>query len=216
MRPVTPLPPRVSAPDLPPRLQPARLHGPGDVHAGILDDLTGDIDASGVHITESVIRGADLGSFALRGSTVADVDIHDLRAVDAAFGESRWQTVRLIGGRIGTLDLSRADLTGVELRGIRIDYLNLSGSTVSDVLFADCIIGALDAPQATLKRVAFEGCRADEIDNRGWRIENLDLRGLEALHFLDLAALRGATITGQQVENLARGFAIAAGVDVRD
>ncbi|KAA9110428.1 pentapeptide repeat-containing protein [Microbacterium rhizomatis] len=215
-RPVTPLPPRVAAPDLPPHLRPARLEPRGDVHAGSLDDLTGDVDARTAHIVESVIRRADVGSLTLSGATLTDVAIEDLRAVDASFRESRWQTVRVTGGRIGTLDLSRAELTGVELRGIRIDYLNLSGSTVSDVLFADCIIGALDAPQSTLRRAAFEGCRADEIDNRGWRIENLDLRGLEALHFLDMAALRGATMTQRQVENLARGFAIAAGVDVRD
>lgn len=186
------------------------------MHAGLLEDLAGDIDASSAHIVESVISGADVGTLALSGATLTEVAIDDLRAVDASFRESRWQTVRLTGGRIGTLDLSRAELTGAEVRGIRIDYLNLSGATLSDVLFADCLIGALDAPQSILRRVAFEGCRADEVDNRGWRVENLDLRGLEALHFLDMQALRGATMTERQVAALARDFAAAVGVDVRD
>ena len=100
--------------------------------------------------------------------------------------------------------------------GIRIDYLTVAGAKVSDVLFTDCAIGAFDAPQANLSRVAFERCRADEVDNRTWRVENVDLRGLEALSYLDPAALRGATLTERQASVLGPSFARAAGVDLRD
>ena len=194
----------------------ARLIARGDAHGAVFADLTGDVDAFAAHLVESEIVRADVGTIDLGGSTLTDIEIQGLRAVVATMRDSRWQTVRATGGRIGTLDLSRAQLTGVELRGIRIDYLNLAGATVSDLRVVDCLIGSLDAPQATLSRVAFEGCRADEVDNRGWRVEHLDLRGLEALHYLDMAALRGSTLTERQVGVLARDFAAAAGVDVRD
>lgn len=215
-RPSLPLPPRVTAPDLPRLLEPASLEARTDLHGAEVADLRGDVDAFGAHLVESSIRNADVGTLDLGGSTLTDVNADGLRIAVASMRESRWQTVRITGGRIGTLDLSRAELTGVELRGIRIDYLNLAAATASDVLFAECAIGSLDAPQSTLSRVSFEGCRADEVDNRGWRISSLDLRGLEALRYLDMTALRGATLTERQVAALARDFAVAAGVDVRD
>lgn len=215
-RPTTLLPPRISAPELPRVREAARLTRRGDAYGAVFADLTGDIDAFAAHLVESEILGADVGTLDLSGATLTDVEIEDLRAVVATARESRWQTVQFTGGRVGTFDLSRAELTGVELRGIRIDYLNLSAATVSDLRIADCVIGSLDAPQATLSRVAFEGCRVDEVDNRGWRVEHLDLRGLEALHYLDMAALRGATLSVRQVGVFARDFALAAGVDVRD
>ena len=56
---------------------------------------------------------------------------------------------------------------------------------------ADCVIGALDLPQATLTRVRFEDSRADEVDTRGLRAEHLDLRGLEAVSYTDPPACAG-------------------------
>ncbi|MBB2975490.1 uncharacterized protein YjbI with pentapeptide repeats [Microbacterium endophyticum] len=127
----------------------------------------------------------------------------------------RWRNVRIVGGRVGTLDLSDSDIDSVELRGIRIDYLTIAGSTASDLLIVDCIIGTLDMPQARVKRAAFEGCRADDVDNRLWRIESVDLRGLDASSYLDPTALRGATMSSRQVDVLAVDFARALGVDVQ-
>lgn len=181
-----------------------------------LDDLTGVVDAAHSYTAESVIESANLDALDLVGAGLTDVEITDLRATMINARESRWQSVRVTGGRVATLDVARGELINVEIRGLRVDYLTLAGATASDVLFVDCVIGALDAPQSVLTRVAFEDCRVDEVDNRGWRIENLDLRGLEALRYLDMSALRGATLTERQVAAYARDFAAAVGVDVRD
>lgn len=177
--------------------------------------LTGDVAAPHSHISETAIRGATVGTLHLTGVGLTDVEIDDLQAVVVSASTAKLQTVRVTGGRVATLDLSRGSLTGVEFRGLRIDYLTLAGTTALDVLFVDCTIGALDAPQATLSRVGFENSRVDEVDNRGWRIENVDLRGLEAIRYLDMPALRGATMSERQVVALARDFGTAAGVDIR-
>lgn len=210
-----PLPPRLSAPDLPPRLGRAVLQRHGEVREAAIVDLEGTVDAAHSYTAESSIATTNLESLDLTGAGLTDVDITDLRATMLTARESRWQTVRINGGRVATLDLARGELTNVEIRGVRIDYLTLAGASASDVLFVDCVFGAIDAPQSTLTRVAFDGCRADEIDNRGWRVEHLDLRGVEALRYLDVGALRGATLTERQVLALATDFAMAAGVDVR-
>jgi len=211
-----PLAPRISAPDLPARLEPAILRAHADLIGAVVEGISGDLDATGAHISESVLRDLDMGTLDLSRSRLTDVDLHELRGVAVTSAEARWQTVRVNGGRIATLDLSRSTLSGVELRGLRIDYLTLAGSDVSDLNFVDCIIGSLDAPQSSVNRVAFEGCRVTDVDNRGWRAENVDLRGLEAVHYLDMAGLRGTVLSERQVTMLGPDFAAAAGVDVRD
>lgn len=208
--------PRLSAPDLPARLEPATISSHVDLIGALIEGASGDVDAAGAHMSESTVRNLDVGTLDLARSRFADVEIDELRAVTIAAHESRWQSVRMRGGRIATLDLSRGSLAGVEIRGLRIDYLTLAGSEASDLLFVDCIIGSLDAPQAKLQRVAFHGCRVTDVDNRGWRAEHVDLRGLEAVHYLDMPALRGTTLSERQTNALGRDFAAAAGVDVRD
>ena len=214
-RPAPLKPPRLSAPELPAHLESATLRAHADLIGALIEGASGDIDAAGAHLSESAVRDIDAGTFDLARSRLADVEIGELRAVTLAAHESRWQSVRMTGGRIATLDLSRGSISGVEIRGVRIDYLTLAGSEASDVLFVDCIIGSLDAPQSVLKRVAFEGCRVTDVDNRGWRAEHVDLRGLEAVHYLDMSALRGTTLSERQATALGRDFAVAAGVDVR-
>ncbi|MGK3899639.1 hypothetical protein ABI062_15380, partial [Enterococcus faecium] len=87
------------------------------------------------------------------GATLADVAISSLRVTELLARDGRWRNIAVDGGRIGTLDLSGAELDSVELRGVRIDYLSLRGASVRDVLIADCVIGTLDLPLATLSRV---------------------------------------------------------------
>lgn len=214
-RPSLPLAPRVSAPDLPFELVDAALRRGDDLRGACVRGVSGIVDATHSHISDSRLSGLDVDSLDLTGCALTDVDIDELRGVTVTSRESRWQTVRVAGGRVATLDLSRSDLVGVELRGLRVDYLSMAGSTASDLLFVDCVIGAWDAPQSRLSRVRFESCRVDEVDNRDWRVENVDLRGLDAARYLSMGALRGATLTDRQVTALGRDFATAAGVDIR-
>lgn len=98
------------------------------------------------------------------------------------------------------------------LRGLRIDYLSLPSAEITDVLFADCVIGTLDLPDARLTRVRFERCRADEVDTRGLRSVDLDLRGLDALSFTDPRGLADAWLTAAQAEAHADALAHALGI----
>ena len=173
-------------------------------------------DAAHAAITECAVVGGAVDRLDLAGASLVDVDISALRATAVLGRRARLRRVRITGGRIGTLDLADAQLDEVELRGIRIDYLSLAAATVNDLIVADCTIGSLDVPQARLSRVAFTDSAADEVDTRGLRCEHLDLRGLEAVSYLDLAALRGATLSPRQVGALAPSLAAALGIRIDD
>ncbi|GGO58952.1 hypothetical protein GCM10010910_00740 [Microbacterium nanhaiense] len=213
--PQRPVPPRIGAPELPPRLDDAEPSRGADLLQARLPQLAGDVELSYASLEEVRIPSADAASFSLRGATLVDVDIDDLRAVELVARDASLRRVRISGGRIGTLDLADARLAEVELRGLRIDYLRLAAAELEDVLIADCTIGTIDLPRARAARVAFESSRAEEVDPRGLRSTDVDLRGLDVLSYLDPLALRGATLTEEQVRELAPAFALAAGIDVR-
>ncbi|PKI93162.1 hypothetical protein CW368_02465 [Actinomycetales bacterium SN12] len=207
-------PPLVSAPDLPDILRPAAARRSADLRAALIE-LDGDADLAHSTLEQCVIAGSG-SALDLEGATMMDVDVRDLRIAKLSARRSTLRRVRISGGRIGTLDLSDSGIHELELRDVRIDYLTLAGCKAVDVRVESCQIAALDLPGATLSRVAFATTSSDEVDPRGMRAEHLDLRGLDALGFLDVTALRGATLTLRQVEQLAPVFAVAAGIIISD
>lgn len=208
--------PRVSAPDLPAVLGDGTPRRHGDFHQERFTGLDGSVDLAHSALEECVIDDSFVETLDLAGATLIDVAVSDLRAASVSLRESTIRRLRISGGRIGSLDLMNARIAELELRDVRIDYLTLGAARAEDVLVTGCTIRALDLPQATLTRVAFEDSRADEVDPRGMRCAGVDLRGLDALSFLDVLALRGVSLTSLQVERLAPAFAAAAGIDVRD
>ncbi|GAA1912997.1 pentapeptide repeat-containing protein [Microbacterium aoyamense] len=211
-----PAPPRVSAPDLPPRLEPHERLAAREEHFRLeITGLEEKTDAAHSEISECRVAAASVVDLILTGATLVDVVIDDLRATTVTARDARLKRVRITGGRIGTLDLADAELDEVELRGVRIDYLTLAGAQVDDVLIADSTITTLDLPQARCDRVAFENTRSDEVDSVGLRAQDVDLRGLEALSYTDAASLRGVTLSPRQIELLAPAFAATLGIKVK-
>ena len=209
--------PREHSPDLPAVLEDhSGLRARDDLEAVRIELDDGDVEAPHSRIAESRIHAASLARFDLTGAALTDVAVDGLSAVEVVARDGRWRNVVVSGGRIGTLDAFRAEWDGVTLRGLRIDYLALASAEVSDVLIVDCTIGTLDVPAATLTRVRFEDSRADELDTRGLRAKDLDLRGLEVVSFTDVRSLTGATLEERQAELHAVAFAQALGIRVQD
>lgn len=152
----------------------------------------------------------------MTGSTILDVDAKDLRVASLTLRNSGIRRLRITGGRIGTLDLSGTRIDELEIRDVRVDYLTMGGAKDSDILIADCTIRTLDLPQAEITRMAFTGCRSDEVDPRGLRAKDVDLRGLDAAAFVDANSLRGTTLTTYQIQQLAPTIAAGLGIQLLD
>ena len=173
-------------------------------------------DAAHTDIAESAVVAASVDRLDLTGATLIDVEIRNMRATTLSARSARLRRVRILAGRIGTLDLADAEIDELELRDVRIDYLSLAGARVHDLVVAGCELGTLDMPQAKVSRAAFADTRADEVDTRAMRARDLDLRGLDAVSYLDLTSLRGATFSARQVAYLAPALAEALGIRVLD
>ena len=212
--PESPVAPRVSPPDLPRVFTPAAARRSVDLIAASLD-LDGTVDLAHAALEQCTIT-ADADSVDLTGATLIDVDLVGVRIASLKMRDASIRRLRISGGRIGTLDLSSSRIDELLLGDVRIDYLNLGAAKASDVEIRDCGIRTLDMPQAELTRVRFTGTRSDEVDSRGMRATHVDLRGLDAAAFLDANSLRGTTLTGFQVQQLAPLLAAGIGIQVTD
>ncbi|MFJ3035249.1 pentapeptide repeat-containing protein [Curtobacterium pusillum] len=195
--------------------------GPGDVLTG--DRIEGKrietLDLAGerlpdVEIEESVIGtlrvdGADLRGLRVRDSVVEVLDAPVLRASSSA-----WREVRIAGGRVGSAELYDAGLNGVEFVGMKLGFVNLRGSTLTDVVFRDCVIDELDIADARLLRVSFDGTRIRAAEGSNTRIDHVDLRGADLDRVERLEGFRGATIAADQLYTLAPLLAAQAGYRV--
>ncbi|UPL17458.1 pentapeptide repeat-containing protein [Microbacterium aurugineum] len=210
----SPAPPRVTAPDLPSVLEQAAAARSADILGSSLD-LTGTVDLAYATLEQCAVR-ADADAVDLTGATVIDVDMSGARIASLRLRDAGVRRMRISGGRIGTLDLSEARISELDLRDVRIDYLNLGASKVTDLEISECTIRTIDMPQAELTRVRFTSTSTEEVDSRGMRAKDLDLRGLDAVAFLDANSLRGATLTSFQVQQLAPVIAAGIGIQIKD
>ena len=64
------------------------------------------------------------------------------------------------GGRIGA-SRHRREAHAVRFRGLKLDFLNLRGASLQDVVFEDCVLGEIDVSDAGLTDVDFAGSRVD-------------------------------------------------------
>lgn len=212
--PESPAAPRVSPPDLPAHLDEAAPARSVDLLAARLE-LTGTVDLAYASLEQCTVS-ADADSVDLQGSTVIDVEISGARIASLRLRDASIRRLRIVGGRIGTLDLSGTRIDELLIDDVRIDYLNLGGARAVDLEISNCGIRTLDMPQADLTRVRFSESRSDEVDPRGLRAKDVDLRGLDTLAFLDANSLRGTTLSGFQVQQLAPLFAAGLGIQVKD
>ncbi|MCZ4300780.1 pentapeptide repeat-containing protein [Microbacterium oxydans] len=210
----SPAPPRVTAPDLPSVLEQAAAARSADILGSSLE-LTGTVDLAYATLEQCAVR-ADADAVDLTGATVIDVDMSGARIASLRLRDAGVRRMRISGGRIGTLDLSEARISELDLRDVRIDYLNLGASKVTDLEISECTIRTIDMPQAELTRVRFTSTSTEEVDSRGMRAKDLDLRGLDAVAFLDANSLRGATLTSFQVQQLAPVIAAGIGIQIKD
>ncbi|MGN6408523.1 MAG: pentapeptide repeat-containing protein, partial [Curtobacterium sp.] len=155
------------------------------------------------------VDGTDLRGLRVRDSVVETLDAPVLRA-----SSSSWREVRIAGGRIGSAELYDAGLNGIEFVGMKLGFVNLRGSTLTDVVFRDCVLDELDIADARLLRVSFEGTRIRAAEGSNTRIEHVDLRGADLDRVERLEGFRGATIGADQLYTLAPLLAAQAGYRV--
>jgi len=209
-----------------PRLDPVDPTGLVDMGADLLGprddrelerfvdaDLT-DRDLEGATLRECVLERPRLGGARLRGSRFVECVVSDSTAPQLAAARTTWHEVRVERPRWGSAELWDADWRSVHLVGGKIDFLNLRGSTLTDVVIEGCSIGELDLGGVRATRVALVDCRVGTLDVTGASLAHTDLRTTDLERVDGLEGLRGATVDGLQLSLLAPVLAAHLGIVV--
>jgi uncharacterized protein YjbI with pentapeptide repeats len=171
-----------------------------------------DYDLEGSSYSECVFDSITFSSTKLRGSRFVESVIVDSFAPEFSAARTTWRTVRVERPRWGSAELFDAELESVRITGGKIDYLNLRGSALRDVVIENCAIGELDLGGVEAHRVALIGCRVGTLDVTNARLDSVDLRSTSFDRIDGVPGLRGAIIDDAQLTLLAPLFAAQFGV----
>lgn len=213
---VTQAPVEMTLPELTPHTgEPLETHG--DYDAVSLTDLDlSEQNANNAKFLDCCLTRCRAEGLLLRRARFVETLVVDLKAVTVDLTESVWRDSMLTGGRLGVAAAPGAQLTRVRFRGAKVDFLNLRGATLQDVVFEDCTLGEIDATEASLTDVDFPGSRVDVLGVRGATLARVDLSGATLQTLSGLDHLRGAIVSAAQLIDLAPLLADHLGIVVRD
>ena len=215
----SPRPPVLTAPDL------SRLRD------GAADELAAGEMVEDLRLAEADLSGVGLSAISLLSCRFSEVfaddtDLTAARLVDCRLERlsstylhsprSTWRAVELTGSRIGAWEIYDADLESVLIEDCRLGFANLAGTTLRDVLIRSTRIDELDLSGIEAERVRFEDCQVGTLRLRGGSLSDVDLRGLEMRVVSGVSSLAGATISGEQLTELAPLLAQHLGLRVED
>ena len=201
------------------------------LHDSEADELAAGEMVEDLQLAGTDLSGTDLSATTLMGCLLSEVfaddtDLSAARLVDCRLERlsstylhsprSTWRTVELTGSRIGAWELYDADVESVLVEDCRLGFANLAGTAVRDLLIRGTRIDELDLSGIEAERVRFEDCQVGTLRLRGGSLSDVDLRGLEMRVVSGVDSLGGATVSGEQLTELAPLLAQHLGLRVDD
>ncbi|GAA2029146.1 pentapeptide repeat-containing protein [Catenulispora yoronensis] len=217
MRSATPNhPPR---PDLPPETELSVLDLPvrdeGHYECQRVDGASWeDVFASHARFSQCLLSDVTVTGGEWSKTTFADVRVADSRLLGPDLSASHWRDTELVRGIASGVQWHDADVRRVHFDQVKLDAVNFRGAALTDVVFTDCLLREADFGGTKMTRVRFPGCTFEDADFSRAKLSDVDLRGAR-LHFkAGFDALRGATIDGGQLVELAPALAGHVGLRI--
>ncbi|MUK02817.1 pentapeptide repeat-containing protein [Vibrio cholerae] len=171
-------------------------------------------ELAGITLQECLLDGVSLHDAELRGARFIECSFEDLFAPVFRAPRSSWRETSLRSTRWGSAELYDSRFDGVRLDGGKLDYVNLRSSRLTDVLVTGCIIGELDLTGAKATRLALGDCTIGTLTLDGAQLSDVDLRSSSFRSINGFDGLRGATIDEYQLQLLAPFLAESAGLRI--
>lgn len=210
----------------PPRLSPvelrdledmpgAAIQGGGRLENARFTQVAGEgLELGDAVFAECRFDGASFNEAQLRGASFRDCILAELYAPVLRGARSTWRGVEFRNPRLGSAELYESGWQSVRIDGGKVDFLNLRGAKLSDVLISGCIINELDLGAAGATRVRLEDCTIGSLDLAGAKLKDFDIRGTEFRKVSGLGSLSGLVIDEYQLGLLAPLIAAHLGVKV--
>jgi uncharacterized protein YjbI with pentapeptide repeats len=172
------------------------------------------LELSGADFAECDFQGVSFNDAQLRGAGFRDCILSELYAPVFRAARSTWRDVHLNNPRLGSAELYESGMQSVRIDGGKLDFLNLRGAKLTDVLITDCIINELDLGSAAGTRVVLKNCTIGTLDLTEARLKDFDLRGSEFRTISGLGSLAGLVIDDYQLSLLSPLLAGHLGIRV--
>jgi uncharacterized protein YjbI with pentapeptide repeats len=157
-----------------------------------------------------------LDGVSMRRARISECRLDELRAASLDAADSVWRDSLVTVGRVGALLSTGGSWSSVRVRGGRLDLVDLSGAKVTSVAFEGCMIGELDLGTVEARDLTLERCEIELLDVTGARLVRTDLTGASIGTVRGVEGLRGATVTPEQLIDLAPVMAAQLGIKIRE
>lgn len=172
------------------------------------------LELSGTDFAECEFAGVSFNETQLRGATFRDCIVTEAYAPVLTAARSTLRDVEFSNPRWGSAELYESGWQSVRIDGGKLDYVNLRGSKLTDVLISDCIINELDLGSVAGTRVALKNCTIGTLDLAGAKLKDFDVRGTDFRTISGLGSLAGVVIDDYQLSLLAPLLAAHMGLVV--
>ena len=210
----------------PPRISPVHLEGLQDDEAPAFrsgeryDAMrysradAGGLELSGIVFAECEFSGVSFNETQLRGASFRDCLVDEAYAPVLMAARSTLHDVEFRNPRWGSAEMYDSGWQSVKIDGGKLDFVNLRGSRLADILITDCIINELDLGSVTAARIALKNCTIGSLDLGSAKLKDFDLRGTDFRSISGLGSLAGVIIDDYQLGIMAPLLAAHLGIVV--
>lgn len=178
-------------------------------------------DATNCHITS-----LDMSSVVLEKVTFTGAQFERINARDVKVGQCDLSAAMLASGAMNRVEFRNCRMAGVDFsktalhdalfQGCKLDMANFRFADMRRVKFVDCTFVDTDFLGATLHDISFESCTMERTVFTQAKCKSVDLRGSDLIEVSCWAALKGVTIDGAQLAQVAPYLANELGIIVRN
>lgn len=178
----------------------------------------------GVHLDEAAVKNllfehtriskgsflnAEFDSAQFANVLVEDSDMSGLLTPTSTFQRAEFRSCRMTGWQAG-----EALVEDTVFDGCKMDLVGFRFCKFKAVLFKNCLLKAADFQGSSFTDVSFEKCDLAGAEFRQCSVTSLDLRSSEVAEIRYVEGLKGATISPEQLMDLARQLAFVVGLKI--
>lgn len=172
--------------------------------------------ASNMSLEETMFERVALAEAKLEKLHLLDAELRTCDLSAAHCSESSWIRVRISGGRMTGLDLSRSTLKDVTFEGCKLDMVNVRFAKLTRVQFIDCIMNEADFQAAELTDVAFQNSHLEKVEFGQCKLKSVDARSSQLFDIRGWQSLKGLTIDSAQLASIAPQLAVELGLVIKE
>jgi uncharacterized protein YjbI with pentapeptide repeats len=169
------------------------------------------ISADASRIESMVVTGAALDTFEL-----TDVACTKLEGAAVRAYKTNLLRVALADCRLTGAEFAEGNFEDCTFRNVKFDEAGFRFATFKRVRFENCILRQADFSNAKLSQVTFTGCDLEATNFVSASCTNVDITGEDFTQVKGVLGLKGATISTEQLMQLAPLLASELGFRVKD